>query len=70
MHADLDRIKRLIAEMEPDFPRFFQKRNQSAGRRIRRNMQEVRELAQKIRLEVLEKNKRSGYGLRSKTKPR
>jgi hypothetical protein len=66
VHADFDRIKRLISEMDADFPKFFGRKNQSAGLRIRRKMQEVRELAQKIRLEVLAKNSRK----RAMTRPK
>jgi hypothetical protein len=58
MYHDLDRIKRLIAEMESDFPKFYQQKNQSAGLRIRRHMQQIRELAQQVRLDVLAKSKR------------
>jgi hypothetical protein len=61
MHADFDRIKRLVADMEADFPKFYTHKNQSAGIRIRRNMQKVRELAQKIRLDVLSRTKGRAY---------
>lgn len=58
-HPDFDRIKRLIAELESDFPKFYGSKVGAAGVRIRRKLQQVRELSQKIRLEVLaRKNKK------------
>lgn len=58
MSADFSRIQDLIEDIDTDIKKFYQQKNQSAGRRIRRNMQEVKEIAQKIRLDVLKKSKR------------
>jgi hypothetical protein len=38
--------------LEDDFSKFYDKGNKAAGTRIRKGMQELKELAQKIRLEV------------------
>lgn len=50
-----DEIKKLVLSLEDDFIKFYDKDVQAAGTRVRNGMQELKELAQAIRLEVQEK---------------
>jgi len=51
-------VKSLIASLEADAEKFYSKGNSAAGTRVRKGMQELKNLAQSIRLEVQEsKNK-------------
>lgn len=44
--------------LEGDFVKFYDKGNQAAGTRVRKGMQELKNLAQEIRIEV--QNKKNG----------
>ena len=51
-------VKELIASLEADAEKFYNKGNSAAGTRVRKGMQDLKNLAQSIRLEVQEaKNK-------------
>ena len=50
-----NQLKQLLLESEADFTKFFEQNNQAAGTRVRNKMQELKVLAQEIRLEVQEK---------------
>jgi hypothetical protein len=51
-------IRDLILGLEGDFEKFYDKENQAAGTRVRKGMQELKNLSQEIRVEVQEiKNK-------------
>ncbi|WP_109830722.1 histone H1 [Reichenbachiella versicolor] len=53
-----EEVKDLILSLEGDFEKFYDKENQAAGTRVRKGMQELKNLAQEIRIEVQEiKNK-------------
>lgn len=53
-----DQIRDLVMSLEGDFQKFYEKENQAAGTRVRKGMQELKNLAQEIRVEVQEtKNK-------------
>lgn len=53
-----DEIRDLVLSLEGDFQKFYDKNNQAAGTRVRKGMQELKNLAQEIRVEVQEtKNK-------------
>lgn len=53
-----DEIRDLVMSLESDFQKFYDKNNQAAGTRVRKGMQELKNLAQEIRVEVQEtKNK-------------
>tara|TARA_B100000508_G_scaffold139012_1_gene136161 strand:- start:735 stop:908 length:174 start_codon:yes stop_codon:yes gene_type:complete len=41
-----------VANLESDFDKFYNKGNNAAGTRVRKGMQELKNLAQEIRLEV------------------
>jgi hypothetical protein len=51
-------LKNLIASLEGDADKFYNKANSAAGTRLRKGMQELKNLAQVIRSEVQDlKNK-------------
>jgi len=50
-------LKTLISSMEEDVTKFYGIGNKAAGVRVRKMLQEVRTLAQIMRLEVSSKNK-------------
>ena len=53
-----NQLKALIAEVEPEFSKFYESGNKAAGTRIRKAMQQLKVLAQEVRLAVQEsKNK-------------
>jgi hypothetical protein len=49
-----EQIKALIESTQGDAEKFYSKGNDSAGSRIRKAMQELKKLAQEVRLEVQE----------------
>ena len=53
-----EEIRDLVLALEGDFAKFYDKENQAAGTRVRKGMQELKNLAQDIRKEVQDiKNK-------------
>jgi hypothetical protein len=50
--ARFDEVKNLVMSLEGDFEKFYDKKNQAAGTRVRKGMQELKNLAQEIRSEV------------------
>ncbi len=53
-----DEIRDMIMSLEGDFEKFYDKKNQAAGTRVRKGMQDLKNLAQEIRIEVQDtKNK-------------
>ena len=49
-----EQIRDLILGLEDDFDKFYDKKNQAAGTRVRKGMQELKNIAQEIRLGVQE----------------
>ena len=47
-----DEVKNLVMALEGDFDKFYDKKNQAAGTRVRKGMQDLKTLAQLIRSEV------------------
>lgn len=47
-------LKSLIEGLEADADKFFNKGNSAAGTRVRKGLQDVKNLAQTIRLEIQE----------------
>lgn len=45
----------MVAAMEGDFLKFYEKGNKAAGTRIRKGMQDLKNMAQDIRKDVLDK---------------
>ena len=54
-----EKIKKLVADAEVDVDKFYKKENQAAGTRIRRTMQELKILAQEVRVEVQNKKNKA-----------
>ncbi|MEL7002870.1 MAG: histone H1 [Bacteroidota bacterium] len=53
-----EELKELVMQLEGDFEKFYDKSNNAAGTRVRKGMQELKNLSQEIRVEVQEiKNK-------------
>jgi len=51
-------LKAHVENLESDFEKFYEKGNNAAGTRVRKGMQDLKNLAQEIRLEVQDiKNK-------------
>lgn len=50
-----EQIKDLVLNLEGDFAKFYEKENQAAGTRVRKGLQDLKNLAQEIRLEVQNK---------------
>ena len=50
-----DKVKELVDELEGDFAKFYDKDNKAAGTRVRKGMQELKNLAQEIRTDVQSK---------------
>jgi hypothetical protein len=56
--SKFNELKGLVDGLEQDFAKFYNDNNNAAGTRVRKGMQEMKTLAQDIRLEVQEiKNK-------------
>lgn len=53
--ARYDELKELVEAQERDFNQFYEKGNKAAGTRVRKGMQEIKKLAQDIRVEIQDK---------------
>ena len=51
----VEQMQSLIAELEPEMTKFYEKGNKAAGTRARKQLQEIKKVSQKIRLEIQEK---------------
>ncbi len=49
-----DELKKLVENLEADADKFYNKGNSTAGTRIRKGMQDIKNMAQSIRLEIQE----------------
>jgi hypothetical protein len=47
-----EQLKELISSLEGDFSKFYEKDNAAAGTRVRKGMQDLKNLAQEIRVEI------------------
>ena len=47
-----EQLRDLVMGLESDFEKFYDKNNQAAGTRVRKGMQELKNIAQDIRKEV------------------
>ena len=52
--ARFDEVKNLVMSLESDFEKFYDKKNQAAGTRVRKGVQDLKTMAQAIRSEVQE----------------
>lgn len=48
----IDQVKTLMSELEGDLEKFYDKGNKAAGTRARKQLQDLKKLAQEIRLEI------------------
>jgi len=49
-----EQIKELVASLEGDFVKFYEKGNKAAATRVRKGMQQLKNVAQEVRKEVLD----------------
>ena len=47
-----EKLKTLVMQLETDFEKFYNKGNNAAGTRVRKGMQELKNLAQDIRKDI------------------
>ena len=47
-----DDLRDFVLDQERDFAQFYEKGNKAAGTRVRKAMQELKKIAQEIRVEV------------------
>ena len=47
-----EQLRELVMGLESDFEKFYDKGNQAAGTRVRKGMQELKNIAQDVRKEV------------------
>jgi membrane protease subunit (stomatin/prohibitin family) len=52
MANPFNQLKDLISALEDDFEKSYEKHNAAAGTRVRKGMQELKNMAQQIRLDV------------------
>jgi hypothetical protein len=45
-------VQNLVNSLEADFEKFYEKGNNAAGTRVRKGMQELKNKAQEVRIEV------------------
>lgn len=50
-----EQLKNLVAELEGDFSKFYEKGNKAAGTRVRKGCQDIKNLCQDIRVNVSSK---------------
>jgi len=48
----IEEVKNLMSELEEDMEKFYDKGNKAAGTRARKQLQDLKKLAQEIRLEI------------------
>lgn len=53
---NFNELKAMVEKMETDVVKFHEKGNKSAGVKVRKALQDIKALAQTMRLEVSEKN--------------
>jgi hypothetical protein len=52
-----NQLKEVIDSVEADAIKFYDKRNKAAGTRVRKAMQDLKKIAQDVRLDISEKSK-------------
>jgi len=50
-------LKRLIESIEEDSVKFYEKGTKAAGVRVRKGLQEIKKVAQELRLDIASRNK-------------
>jgi len=54
------KVRDLVMSLEGDFEKFYEKGNSAAGTRVRKGMQDLKNLAQELRKEVQDMKNSSG----------
>ncbi len=54
---NLNQIEEILNSIKEDATKFFEKGNKAAGTRVRKAMQDIKALAQAVRVDVSDKNK-------------
>ena len=57
---NFSKVRELVMSLEGDFEKFYDKQNSAAGTRVRKGMQELKNMAQDIRKEVQDMKNASG----------
>jgi hypothetical protein len=65
MANPFNKLKDLITALEDDFEKSYDKQNAAAGTRVRKGMQELKNMAQQIRLDVQNQKNSSKDGAAS-----
>lgn len=52
-----DQINDLVTDLQEDLDKFYNKGNKTAGTRARKKLQDLKKLAQEIRVEIQERKK-------------
>jgi hypothetical protein len=52
MNNNFNKLRDLVMSLESDFEKFYDKNNAAAGTRVRKGMQDLKNMAQDIRKEV------------------
>jgi len=52
MNNNFSKLRDLVMSLESDFDKFYEKGNAAAGTRVRKGMQDLKNMAQDIRKEV------------------
>ena len=55
MSNPYSKLMSLVEGLESDFSAFYEKSNKAAGTRVRKGMQEIKNMAQEIRVDVQER---------------
>ncbi|WP_456425623.1 histone H1 [Rhodocaloribacter sp.] len=53
--SKFEQLRNFVAELEADFEKFYEKGNKAAGTRVRKAMQELKKMAQDIRVDIQSK---------------
>ncbi|MCC5915009.1 MAG: histone H1 [Balneolaceae bacterium] len=48
----IEQVRSMVAELEDDMNKFYEKGNKAAGTRARKQLQELKKVSQEIRLEI------------------
>lgn len=55
--TNIEQMRALISEFEIDYAKFTEKGNKTAGTRARKTLQDIRNLAKDIRVEIIDTKK-------------
>ena len=66
---NFSKLKDLVMSLEGDFDKFYDKQNSAAGTRVRKGMQELKNMAQEIRTEVQNMKNTGGEAAGAKAAP-